>query len=153
MSYLLLNYPIQQVIILGDLFHSTYNVEWNNFLEFLDHFGDITFYLVLGNHDILSSEKYIADNLTCHSTLDMAPFHFTHEPTKHSELYNLCGHIHPCIKMKGRGLQRLRLPCYHFGIKSGVLPAFGAFTGGYNITPDKDDDVYAITANAVLKVL
>jgi len=55
--------------------------------------------------------------------------------------------------MKGRGLQRLRLPCYHFGIKSGVLPAFGAFTGGYNISPDMDDDVYAITANAVLKVL
>lgn len=95
----------------------------------------------------------MVSNLKTYDTLDLHPFKFSHEPTVHSELYNLCGHIHPCIKMSGTGLQRLRLACYHFGKEGGILPAFGAFTGGYTISPDRDDDVYAVTDNAVIKVL
>jgi hypothetical protein len=43
--------------------------------------------------------------------------------------YVLAGHLHPCVVLAGRGGDRLRLPCFHFGAGVGVLPAFGTFTG------------------------
>jgi hypothetical protein len=35
----------------------------------------------------------------------------------------------PALVVSGRGPDRLRLPCFHFGPAVGVLPAFGDFTG------------------------
>jgi metallophosphoesterase superfamily enzyme len=43
--------------------------------------------------------------------------------------YVLAGHLHPGVVLGGRAHDRLRLPCFHFGPRSGVLPAFGEFTG------------------------
>jgi len=94
-SYLILNHEVDTVLILGDLFHSDYNAQWDNFLGFLDAFSDIEFKLVMGNHDILDANKYIAKNLTVYQeNLVIPPFNFTHHPEE-SVLYNICGHIHP----------------------------------------------------------
>lgn len=153
-AFLILNYPIKRILILGDLFHSDYNAEWDAFLLFLDKFPDKEFILVKGNHDILSDKDYSSANLTIYPlALEMPPFYFTHHPVE-SKRFNICGHIHPGVKMAGKGLQRLRLPCFYFSDKRGILPAFGAFTGLHAIEPKNlDDDIYAITSKKVLKVL
>ena len=153
-AYLLLNYPVQQILILGDLFHSDHNSEWEAFLSFLDRFPEKTFILVKGNHDILSENDYSRKNLrVVPHALELGPFYFTHHP-EDSILYNICGHIHPGIIMSGKGLQRLRLPCFYFSQGQGIMPAFGAFTGLHVIEPaNEEDSIFAITPKKVIKVL
>src|SRR5690349_3817583 len=48
----------KRVIFLGDLFHSHYNPEWEVFGELVKHFTQISFELVIGNHDIMSTHQY-----------------------------------------------------------------------------------------------
>ena len=160
---LLVDYKPERVIFLGDLFHSRLNKEWDTFCDILKQFNDITFELVLGNHDILPDAVYEDAQLTIvQEPYLVAPFCLTHHPvtTTLSEdatfaegrYYNLAGHIHPCVYLKGGGRQRLRLPCFYFGPKGGILPAFGAFTGMATVQPEIGAQVFVIAEQSVLKV-
>jgi DNA ligase-associated metallophosphoesterase len=152
---LLLRYVPQSVIILGDLFHSDYNQGWLAFNDLLERYPEIEFVLVEGNHDILSSDLYQNSRITLISGyLERKPFILSHEPldTVREGLYNLCGHIHPCVRMVGKAHQTLRLPCFYFGDHTGILPAFGTFTGNAIIQPLSGEKVYVIADNKVIKV-
>lgn len=155
LAQLILDHKARSVYLLGDLFHSHYNDQWPIFQAFMKAFKDTEFILIKGNHDILNESAYIAENLTYFpESLELGPFLMTHIPIEYtSELYNICGHLHPGVRLKGRGLQALKLPCFHFGKKGLVLPAYGAFTGSAKIEPNKEDDVFAISDTAVIKVL
>lgn len=142
--------PIR-VIFLGDLFHSDYNQSWEPFKRWMEERKTIHFQLILGNHDILSPEKYSVKNLEVLDQLEEAPFTFTHEPSA-TPYYNIAGHIHPAIRMKGRGRQSVKLPCFYFGTKGAILPAFGAFTGTAALKAKKGDQIFAIADNQVVKV-
>jgi metallophosphoesterase superfamily enzyme len=65
--------------------------------------------------------------------------------------YALAGHIHPAVRLTS-GEESLRLPCFWFGARYGVLPAFGAFTGTAEIRPRRGDQVYVVAEQEVLKV-
>ncbi len=152
---LLLDFRPQRVVFLGDLFHSDYNADWEELVDLMRQFSTIQFELVVGNHDILDPRHYEQSALLLQGTaLQMSPFLFTHEPTlaEQSDLYNVAGHIHPCVRMRGRGRQRLRLPCFYFGEKGGILPAFGAFTGMGEVGVTSRDQVFVIVENEVMKV-
>ena len=69
------HHPIE-VILLGDLFHSIKNKEWDDFLRFIKVFDFVKFILVRGNHDIF--DEYPTD-LEVVESLDKAPFNFTHQ--------------------------------------------------------------------------
>lgn len=153
LSYLILNHPVEKVMILGDLFHSTLNSEWDRFDRFLGKFPEIQFELVMGNHDILDEERYTSSNLKYYRhELNMGPFLFTHIPMDKPREYNICGHVHPAIRMNGSGRQSMRLPCFYFGQLQCILPAFGAFTGNHVIKPGKRDQVYVLTGKRVMQV-
>ena len=142
----------EKVIFLGDLFHSELNTEWLAFKEVIRKFPEVNFQLITGNHDILHEQSYTNSHFTIFSEpLEMGPFLLSHEPMEHRELYNLCGHIHPGVRMVGGGRQSLRLPCFYFGEKGGILPAFGEFTGLYLLQPKKDDSIFIIVENQVIK--
>jgi metallophosphoesterase superfamily enzyme len=64
----------------------------------------------------------------------------------------LHGHIHPAVKLRGKGRQRLKLPCFFFAKDYGVMPSFGDFTGSFALSPTGSDQVYAIAENQVLKI-
>ena len=150
---LILDFSPERVLFLGDLFHSDLNTVWTDFEEFLARFDGIEFGLVIGNHDILDGENYGRAGLSVYPTLTEPPFLFTHEPLDEipGGLYNLCGHIHPGVKLFGGG-GSVRLPCFFFGPVQGVLPAFGAFTGLYRMHPRDGDHVYVLTDTAVINV-
>ena len=61
--------------------------------------------------------------------------------------YNLCGHIHPAIKIFGSAKQSLRVECFYFGEKHGILPAFGRFTGNAKMPKRKKEDTVLAIAN------
>lgn len=153
--HLLLHYRPARVIFLGDLFHSAYNEEWQEVGDLVHQFSTAQFDLVQGNHDILSNHTYAKAGIRSFKNhLRIEQILLSHEPLEYipGEVYNLAGHIHPCVHLRGPGRQRLRLPCFYFGENQGILPAFGAFTGMAEIKPVKGDQVFVLTEDAVLQL-
>jgi DNA ligase-associated metallophosphoesterase len=143
-----------RVICLGDLFHSHYNTEWEVFGELVSHFRAVSFELVLGNHDILSDHQYERKGIRVYDKLQLDHIIMTHHPLESIDegCYNLAGHIHPGVHLRGKGRQSLILPCFYFGKKQGLLPAFGMFTGLARIVPRKEEKVFAIIEDKVLEL-
>jgi metallophosphoesterase superfamily enzyme len=79
------------------------------------------------------------------------PFLFSHDRVE-SELFNFHGHIHPGVRLRGKGRQSVVLPCFFFGKNYGVLPSFGDFTGLYKLVPRKSDKVYVIAEDSVIEM-
>lgn len=151
---LLQNVQPERVIFTGDLFHSHYNEEWEVFGQVLRYFPATSFDLIIGNHDIMSDYQYLKHELVMHrEPLQIDNFILSHEPMEGvpEGCYNLAGHIHPGVVLRGLGRQRLTLPCFYFGKNQGLLPAFGAFTGLYKIRPQADDHVFVVVENKVMK--
>jgi len=144
------------LLIIGDLFHSTANKEHEFFLKWRNDFLSLPIQLVKGNHDILKKAWYKTAGIVVHeNNLSVSDFNFTHDINCCGEKDSYCfsGHIHPGIQIRGIGRQMLQLPCFYFGKRYSVLPAFGKFTGTYPINPKPGDAVFALADNAVIKVL
>lgn len=152
---LLLDCQPERVIFLGDLFHSQLNREWDDFCQLIARFAPVRFELVPGNHDILQTNQYERAGLIVQPEhLHLPPFILSHHPlpTVQQGWYNLSGHIHPCVWLRGKGRQRLKLPCFYFGKQQGILPAFGAFTGTATIDVRNGDRVFVIAEDQVWEV-
>jgi DNA ligase-associated metallophosphoesterase len=144
----------KRVIFLGDLFHSHYNPEWEVFGELVRHFAQVSFELVIGNHDIMSDHQYQRKGILLHDELIIGPFLFTHHPLEEipEHVYNISGHIHPGVRLTGKGRQSMMLPCFYFGSRQAYLPAFGSFTGLARIAPKKEDKVFVVADNKIIFV-
>lgn len=154
-SDLIHEYKPEKIVFLGDLFHSDMNNDWDWLVMWRSMFRKIDMILVLGNHDILNNKFYTDLDFELYETLKIGPFLFSHEPLKAKALsenvaYVICGHIHPGVTLKGRGRQMLTLPCFHFGTKQAIIPAFGKFTGKVCIKHVRGDKVFAVVKNKVI---
>jgi DNA ligase-associated metallophosphoesterase len=147
----------KQIIFLGDLFHSQANNYFLDVIAFMQGIRDIQFDLVIGNHDIVHASWYSALSLKIHpSFLEIKDFIFTHEPLLVAEIpeskINICGHIHPCVQLRGKARQSAILPCFYFSKRQVVLPAFGKFTGNFKIKPQKDDQIFVLVNDVVMAI-
>jgi uncharacterized protein len=150
----LMFFKAEHLIFLGDLFHSKVYDEWKLLKNLLDNMG-IKATLIMGNHDIMAHDFYdkmsiqvVANEMVIH------PFFFSHKPqcSGDSTLYNIAGHIHPGIVLRGKGKQSERLPCFYFNDNQGLIPAFGEFTGLTILNPHKNDLVFAVTEHTIFAV-
>ncbi|MGI8892649.1 MAG: ligase-associated DNA damage response endonuclease PdeM [Bacteroidia bacterium] len=142
---------VERLILLGDLFHSTENYEWEIFGEWLQRHS-CKVHLIMGNHDILNADCYSKYNIKVHKQhLSDPPFVFSHKQVKNVKEghYVFSGHIHPAIGMHGKANNSVRVPCFWFGEEQCVLPAFGKFTGNESIRPITGDKVFAIAGDMV----
>lgn len=144
---------IQEIIFLGDMFHSEQNRSMDEFLRWREK-KPVHMQLVIGNHDILDASWYGRAGIQCHSEyLIVQELILSHDRIEVPEgYYNLHGHMHPCIRLVGKARQSLRLPCFWFAPRRGVLPAFGSFTGGHVIQPASGDSVYVVADDQVLEI-
>lgn len=141
-----------RLVIIGDLFHSIHNHQWSAFVAWCRGCG-AEVHLVKGNHDALTDPHYADAGLAVHAVeLREGPFVFLHEPAEVEGAYVLAGHVHPGVVLHGTGRDSVRLPCFHFGQRCAVLPAFGLATGLYTVRPAVGDRVLAITDRAVVPV-
>lgn len=140
-----------QICFLGDLFHSSLNKEWDLFENWVAKTPS-ELILVSGNHDIISPLKFEQLGIPIYNELVVEEFLLTHHPEQRNGLFNFCGHIHPAIKLRGFGRQNLRLACFFQSQNQLIFPAFGAFTGTHTLKPKKDDIVFVIVENEVVKV-
>ncbi|MEO6869364.1 MAG: ligase-associated DNA damage response endonuclease PdeM [Ginsengibacter sp.] len=146
------------LLIAGDMFHSSANKEMDFFIKWRNDIPHVSFLLVRGNHDILSAKFYKEAAIEVHKKTFLSdPFCFTHDlestcSEDQNELYTFSGHIHPGVKLNGAGNQSMMLPCFYFGKKYAVLPAFSAFTGLAKIRPAKSDSVFCLVKNKVMQM-
>lgn len=141
----------RRVILLGDLFHSEHNIEVDEVSMITSQFPSIDFVLVKGNHDVMEDAIYrTMDMVTC-DVMDWHGFVLSHEPLAKTgdSAINIHGHIHPGIVLRGKGRQRIKIPCFHFDGNRLCLPAFGALTGLMRIRPKRSDRIFGITSDGV----
>ena len=151
---LLQTFEPNHVIFLGDLFHSIKNESFEKLKILIANHKIIDFSLIVGNHDIMNKDDYSTRGLSVYDEMFYGNLWLTHEPqaeVRHG-LYNLAGHIHPGIRLKGTAKQSISLPCFYFGQNTGILPAFGYFTGKHLIKADKKSRIFAISENNIYNV-
>lgn len=108
--------------------------------------------LVRGNHDSHAGDPPAhLDIAVVDEPYQVGPFIFAHHPQSHPQGYVLAGHVHPVYRLAVRG-DSLRLPCFLFGQDSAVLPSFGAFTGGYPVSPAERDRLFLATPDRVIEL-
>lgn len=144
------SYSPSIIIFLGDLFHSTYNESWVQFKSFVKCNPGVDFRLIKGNHDVLVESRYVESSVKVLPAMQIkSKILFSHEPTP-SALFNVHGHLHPAIRLTGKGRQKLILPCFWKRKKHLAMPGFGKTTGVYTVKPLPDDEVFAITPKSVV---
>jgi DNA ligase-associated metallophosphoesterase len=142
-----------RVIVLGDLVHSTRNKEWDRFLEWRSANPSLSFELVPGNHDILSDGLYEeADVRLLSPGHKEGPFRLHHYPNSSLEdgAYALAGHLHPGCRIGRRKKERMTLPCFCFGPRGGILPAFNPFAGMARVEASPEERVFLVGEREVL---
>jgi DNA ligase-associated metallophosphoesterase len=143
----------QQIIAVGDLFHSKVNLELGLFKRWRNDFDSIEFHLVKGNHDILKDAWYEDAGIDVTNDLTLGNIRFMHQHCETKEdLFIFCGHIHPGVEINGIGKQSLRFPCFYFTNNHCILPAYSKFTGMATIYPSASDSVYAIVDDSLILV-
>jgi DNA ligase-associated metallophosphoesterase len=145
-----------RVVFLGDFLHSAQGRAprtLERFGAWREERARIELTLVRGNHDRKAGDPPGAWNMRCIDAGDrLGPFVLNHEPGASRAGYALAGHIHPAVRLSACGEESLRLPCFWFGARCGVLPAFGAFTGTAEVRPRRGDQVFVVAEDEVLKV-
>jgi uncharacterized protein len=149
---LIADYTPEKVVFLGDLFHSKANESVLEFIDFLAAFPGLQFVLIKGNHDIINFDSYKISNFIVVPQLEIGSILLTHEPMENSDLYNICGHIHPGVRIRGKAKQGATLPCfYHLG-KQLIVPAFGQLTGLFPLAKSSLAKIYMVAGSQVLGI-
>jgi DNA ligase-associated metallophosphoesterase len=154
----------KQLIVVGDMFHSTANKELDLFKKWRHDFPGLAIHLIKGNHDILHRDWYRDTGLLLHEAgLTVGGFSFVHDigkkgdnpgnagSTPEASQYLFSGHIHPGVRISGMGKQSLRFPCFYFTSSFCVLPAFSRFTGLAQLEPGAATAVFAIVNQSIIR--
>lgn len=143
----------ERVIFAGDLFHSRHNNEVAAFKTWRAQFPEVTFQLVIGNHDILEASFYESCLLELFpEKLFLGGICIMHDQPAVTTDFVIHGHLHPGIKIAGKGRQQIAVPCFALSDRSLILPAFGDFTGCHYLNAQQFQQLYAVTDSAVLRI-
>ncbi|MFL6718142.1 MAG: ligase-associated DNA damage response endonuclease PdeM [Burkholderiaceae bacterium] len=143
------------VLFLGDFLHARHAhaaATMGTLQAWRDRHSDLTLTLVRGNHDSHAGDPPSALGITVvDEPHRIGAFVFAHHPQSHPDGYVLAGHVHPVYRLAARG-DALRLPCFLFGKDSGLLPSFGAFTGGHPVAPTASERLFLVAPDEVIEL-
>ena len=127
----------------------------NNLGQLVDkwrhRYKKIELMLATGNHDIRSGDppdQFRFDHVA--AEIKLGAFIFTHKPRIDGSFYGIAGHLHPAVTITGNAGLKERLPCFCFGARAALLPAFGNFTGNQVIRPTPEDRIYIVADDEVV---
>jgi len=145
---LLGRYPCDRLIFLGDFLHAPESrapATLEALAQWRSRHPALEITLIRGNHDKRAGDPPPALRIeTVPEPLLLGPFALQHEPDPHATHHVLAGHVHPVYRLRGRGRQTLRLACFYLRGSMSLLPAFGAFTGGFNIEATQDSKIFVV---------
>ena len=144
----------ERLVLLGDFIHAKEALvdsvvdsitKWRQ-----SFFGEVI--VIQGNHErglkTLPSEwrfEYFQRELSD------GPFAFRHEPGVVDQKFTWVGHVHPMIQLRGHG-DKVRLPCFVINEEMGILPSFGTFTRGQNISVQPHTRVFVVGEEKIFEV-
>jgi DNA ligase-associated metallophosphoesterase len=142
----------EKLYILGDFFHAEPNQEWSLWCTWLEQSSLKQAILIPGNHDRhivkLSFPKKMIKGEMMHDLEGLALSHDETETTKPL----ICGHVHPSVHLSGIGKQGLKMPCFYMKKEVLILPAFGSFTGTYQIKASRGERLFIPVNEGVMEV-
>jgi DNA ligase-associated metallophosphoesterase len=141
-----------RLLVLGDLFHTALADDEPTvaaFEAFRARYPQLQIEAIRGNHDRGLERLPSAWQIDWRMSIYEAPFVFAHEPLADPRGYVLAGHLHPVLRLRDAN-DSLRLPVFWFGPRFGVLPSFGAFTGGWPVSPQPRDQLIAVTPQGLV---
>jgi DNA ligase-associated metallophosphoesterase len=147
----------QRVLALGDLLHAPAGLTGPMVQRFAAWrtATPIEIAIVPGNHDRALARVAQAWRLTTlPSPHTEGPFAFIHDPDQRparSKSYYWSGHLHPAITIRRAG-DSMKLPCFHIGARTAVLPAFSTFTAGGPIDGGNKGRIFGIAGESVLEL-
>lgn len=156
LSQMIVQTGAETLIFLGDLVHNKRGLTdriCSLILAWREHHEPLKITLVRGNHD--RKIPAIAELMRMEIVEEphiLSPFALKHHPEKDAGHYVLCGHTHPAVRLHGAGQKSLRLPCFQFGERVGILPAFGSFTGCADIEPNESERIFVLAGDTVVEV-
>lgn len=143
-----------RIVFLGDFLHAREGREAETTRvvgEWRSRNAVVEMLLVRGNHDARAGDPGPEIDMACvDGPVVEPPFVFTHKPVVSDAGYVLCGHVHPGARLTGPGRERAWLPCFWFGQRTAVLPAFGEFTGLGDITAEPGDRIWIVAEGVVM---
>ena len=146
---------VQHILFLGDFLHaraSHADATLTVLRNWRKRNPALILTLVRGNHDTHAGDppSDLNINLT-DEPHELGGFSFCHHPHVRARGYVLAGHLHPVYRLTVAG-DSVRLPCFVFGDSVGMLPSFGAFTGGFAISPQQGERIIVAADDAVFEV-
>ena len=146
----------RRIVFLGDYLHARQGRVRGTLgalAAWRDAHADIELLLVRGNHDRGAGDPPCETGVECVDPPVLEPpFVLSHHPGSSANGYVLAGHVHPAVRLAGRGRQRARLPCFWFTAGGAVLPAFGDFTGTAVVQPQAGDRVFVVATERVVEI-
>jgi DNA ligase-associated metallophosphoesterase len=146
----------QQLVFLGDFLHSAQGrtpQTLATLAEWRARHAALPITLVRGNHDLHAGDPPPALGFeVVAEPLLLGPFALHHEPCAHPGRHVLAGHVHPAYRLRGRGRQQVRLPCFMVSEHLTLLPSFGSFTGAMTLQASAGQRVFVIGDGGIWEV-
>lgn len=157
LSALIRDTDSERLLVLGDLIHDRAALQARTLdavTAWRASVGSVSVELVPGNHDRRARSCEPLGVRVWGETLELGGVACTHEPPAGNPgRPTLCGHLHPVVSVGGRsGPARVRTPCFWFDGFTGVLPAFGSFTGGHAVPVGAGRAAFAAGDRSVVPV-
>ena len=153
LTLLVARHGARRIVFLGDFLHSARShakATLDAVARWRETHAALALTLVRGNHDDRAGDPPASLGIEAvDEPLRLGDLLLCHHPQARPEGYVLAGHLHPCVNLAGRARDRLRLPCFWFGDRVGVLPAFGDFTGMHAVRPLPGDRVFVVAGASV----
>ena len=147
-------YSPERIFLLGDLFHHTYNTEWDQFVAWRSKYTSLSMSIMLGNHDRLPLHMFDDADITMTHEHREGDFIFTHHPKTetNTETFVFAGHVHPVHTLRSGSSPTLRLPCFVIDPGQAILPSFGVFTGGYAVEAMPERQIFVVGDNSIFRI-
>lgn len=146
----------KRLCVLGDFLHAKAGVVPAldaAFRAWRERHASLAITLVRGNHDANAGDPPEGWGVeVVGEPYALPPFLASHAPVSPRTGYALCGHVHPGVRLSGRGDESVRLPCFVLGRRRAILPAFGRMTGLAIVAPSPDETVVAIAGRELFRL-
>jgi len=128
----------RELCVLGDFLHGSVEVgSWQaQWLDWRAQHAHVRVSVIAGNHDRHLHRVAVAWGIELLDQMQDGPFVLRHVP-EWNQRHVIAGHVHPRVKFPGL---RGRWPAFWLQPGLTVLPAFSAFTGGFEPEPRREDD-------------
>ncbi|MFT3664407.1 ligase-associated DNA damage response endonuclease PdeM [Piscinibacter sp.] len=154
LSELVARHEARRIVFLGDFLHARAahaGATLAALARWREAHAALALVLVRGNHDDRAGDPPASLGFeVVDEPLRDGALALCHHPAPRDDAYVIAGHLHPCVSLRGRAHERLRLPCFHVGPRVAVLPAFGSFTGMHALRRGEGERVFAVAGDDAL---